>query len=77
MEIDWIIVLIDILGSIGFGFYLSKDIRKDLKKAGMIGGYAPVIVFLATFIPSLLGMRKDLSDLVIRQFATLFVGWMG
>ncbi len=75
MEINSIILFIDILGSLGFGYYFSKDIKRDLRKAGQIGGYMPTIVFVVSLIPCFLNMGDKCLDLIVEQFINLFVGY--
>lgn len=76
MEIDIIIIIIDILGSLGFGYYFSKDIKNDLKKAGQIGGYMPIIVFLVGILPCAAKMiQGDCLDTLTNQFANAVVGY--
>lgn len=46
MEIDWILLAINILASIGFGIHESKQIQKDIRKAGFYGSIIPVIALV-------------------------------
>jgi len=76
MEIDILIIIIDIIGSLGFGYFYSKDIKKDLRKAGQIGSYMPVIVFLVSLLPCAAKMMQgECIESLTNQLPNVFVGY--
>jgi hypothetical protein len=72
MEIEWIVFVIDVLGSAVIGLSLSKKINKQIELAGALGGILPLIVLMFQMVRDI----PHIPDMLLPGIATFLVGWV-